>query len=69
MNLKQIDTFHKTKAGFAVFGIAELVLLYVFGSLALDSGSLLQWVLTLLLLIGVLQNFGRLLWSIIHDRR
>ena len=69
MNVKQLDTFHKTKTGLAVFGILELVLLYVFGSLALDSGSLLQWAVTLLLLIGVLQNFGRLLWSIVHDRR
>jgi hypothetical protein len=61
MNLKQLDKFHKTKTGFLVFGLVELGLSYLFASLAVNSGSLWQWTLALVLGIGFLQNFVKLI--------
>jgi hypothetical protein len=58
--VKAIDTFHKSRLGYLVFGLAELGLAYVFASLAIDSGSLWQWLLAIILFIGFLQNIGRL---------
>lgn len=54
--LKKLDTWHKTKQGLLVFSLVELVAAYVLASLALNSGSLLQWVLAIVLLVGGLQN-------------
>lgn len=61
MNLKQLGTFHETKAGLLVFGLVELALSYSFASLAIDSGSPWQWTVALILLIGTGQNFVRLI--------
>ena len=59
---QQLNKFHKTKAGYALFGLIELALMYLCASLAIDSGSLLFYVLTLLLLIGSLQNIRKAVW-------
>jgi hypothetical protein len=55
-----LDKWHQTKPGLLVFGLAELALGYAFVSWAIDSGSLLDWFLTFVLVIGGLQNFIRL---------
>lgn len=55
--LKQLDRWHKTKTGLLVFGVAELGAAYLFFSLAVNSGSLWQWTLTVVLLGGGLRNF------------
>jgi len=68
MNLKQLDKFHKTRTGYAVFGLVELALGYLFFSLAVNSGSLWEWALTAILLLGVLQNFARLIGALINGK-
>ena len=55
--LQRIDTWHKTVKGYIVFGLIELVAAYIIGSLAIDNGRLLLWTLTIILVIGTLQNF------------
>ena len=57
MNLQQLDKFHKTRGGYAIFGLVELGLAYLFGSLAINSGSLWQWALAIIFVVGTLQNF------------
>jgi hypothetical protein len=57
MNLEAIDKFHKTRQGHLVFGLLELALAYVVASLAIDSGSLLQYLVTIILFVGAIQNF------------
>jgi hypothetical protein len=52
--------WHQTKQGLLVFGLAELALGYVFVSWAIDSGSLIDWFLTIVLVVGALQNFYQL---------
>jgi hypothetical protein len=57
MDLQAIDKWHKTKLGHLTFGLAELLLAYLFASLAIDSGSLLEYTVTIILFVGSIQNF------------
>lgn len=52
-----IDTFHKSRFGYLVFGLVELGLTLVALNWALDNGSLWLWALAFILLFGFLQNF------------
>jgi len=69
MNLKQLDKFHKTRKGYVVFGLVEAGLAYLFGSLAIDSGSLWEWTLTAFLLLGVGQNFVKFMDTFLHGHK
>jgi hypothetical protein len=60
MNLQAIDNWHKTKLGHLTFGITELLLAYLFASLAIDSGRLIEYAITIVLFIGAVQNFVRI---------
>lgn len=57
-----IDRFHKTKKGKLVFGILEIGLAYLVVSRAIDTGSLWEWLLGLLLLLGAFNNLVRILF-------
>lgn len=58
--LQQLDQWHQTSQGLITFGLIELVLAYIMGSRALDTGSWWEYLLTFLLLAGVVQNIVRL---------
>lgn len=64
--LRNIDIFHKTKSGLLVFLVAEVGLVYLFGSLAINSGSAWEWTLVLVLLIGSFDNILKLIGKLIH---
>lgn len=59
-SLQKLDEFHKTRTGFLVFGLVELALAYLFVSLAINSGSLWEWVLAIIFLFGGLQNLMKI---------
>lgn len=67
--LKTIDRFHKTAPGHLVFGFAELAAAYGFASLSIDRGNLWWYLLTLVFLVGALQNFVKLTGGLIHVRK
>jgi len=67
--LKTLDHWHKTRLGLVVFAVVELALTYGFASLAIDRGSLWWYLLTLLFLVGALQNIVHLFGSFFHGRR
>ena len=69
MNLKQLDKFHKTHIGYLVFGLVELGLAYWFVSLAINSGSLWEWALAIILLVGTLQNIVKLIGIFIYGNK
>lgn len=69
MNLKQLDSFHKTRTGYLVFGLVELGFSYLFFSLAVNSGSLWQWTLAFLLFVGFAQNLVKLCASFVLRKR
>ncbi len=54
--MKQLQKWHQTKLGLLVFGLVELGLAYGFVSLSIDRGNFLYYLLTLIFLIGALQN-------------
>lgn len=58
--LKKLDAWHKTKTGFLIFGLVELGLAYLFASLAIDTGNLWYYVLTLGFLFAGLSNLIRI---------
>ena len=63
--IKSFDNWHKTKLGYAVMGVLELVLAYVLGSRAIDTGSMWQYLLAVILFIGSLHNFYQLIRSVV----
>jgi hypothetical protein len=64
--MRRIHNWHQTRAGFLVFGIVELVIAYGFASLAINRGSLIWYILTIIFLVGGLQNLVKLIWKAIH---
>lgn len=57
--MRQLQSWHKTTLGHLVFGLVELSLAFLCVNLAIDSGSLWQWALTIILVVGFFQNFVR----------
>jgi hypothetical protein len=64
--IQKLDIWHKTKLGWLVFGLAELALAYGFASLAIDRGNPWFYLLTLLFLVGTLQNLLKLIGAFLH---
>jgi hypothetical protein len=60
--MQGIDRFHKTKAGLLLFGLVELAAAYGAASWAIDSGNLLLYAATVVLLIGGVMNLAKLIW-------
>jgi len=61
--LAKLDIWHKTKLGYLIFGLIELAITYGFASLAIDRGGLGWYLLTLIFLVGTLQNILKLISS------
>ena len=66
--IEKLDSFHKTKSGYLLFGLVELLIAYGFISLAIDRGNLWWYLLTLVFLFGSLQNFIKLIGKIAHGK-
>jgi hypothetical protein len=56
-----MHTWHQSLPGLLTFFMLEAVLVYAFASLAIDRGSAWFYLLTLLFLIGSLQNLVKLI--------
>lgn len=54
--LQKFEKWHQTKQGLIIFTGLEAGLAYLFASLAIDSGSLIEWVLAIVFAIGAVQN-------------
>jgi hypothetical protein len=67
--IKELDKWHKTRAGLLVFAIIEAAIFYGFSSLAIDRGNFLWYILALIFLVGTLQNLFKLIGTFIHGRR
>ncbi len=63
MDIATLEKWHKTRLGHLVFGLVELGLAYIFGSLAINSGSLWQWALAFVFTVGFFQNLVRMILS------
>lgn len=59
--LKQLDQFHKTEPGLAVFALLELGLGLFSLIWAKNGGGLLAWLLCFVFLLGCIQNSVKLM--------
>lgn len=64
--LAKLDMWHRTKLGLVVFALIELAVSYGLASWAIDSGSLWLYAAALIFIVGVLQNFVRLIGKFVH---
>ena len=67
--LKQLDKWHRTTGGYLLFALVEFIISYLFISLAIDKGNLLYYLLSLLFLVGALQNLFRLIGGLTRGRK
>lgn len=63
--IEKFDKWHKTKPGLLIFGVLELAIAYGFASLSIDRGNIVWYLLTLIFLVGGLQNFFKFTKAII----
>ncbi len=54
--MNKVHEFHKTKQGYLVFGLVELIAVYFVGSVALDTANMFIYALTVILFIGAVVN-------------
>lgn len=57
--IDQIDKFHQTRRGRITFGLIELLVAYILVSLAIDSGSIWQYIAAIILIVGAINNLIR----------
>ena len=62
--IDKIDAWHKTKTGYALFAVLELIVANIFFSFAIDSGNLFDYLFAILFFIGSLQNTYKLARSL-----
>lgn len=55
--LNKMYSFRKTRSGHLVIGLVDLALVYVFGSIAIDTASMWIYLITILLFIAACINF------------
>lgn len=67
--LNALDRWHKTKLGLLIFGSIELGLAYAFASLSIDRGNIWWYILTLVFLVGALQNLFKLVGAIFNVKQ
>ena len=67
--LHRINNWHKTRLGLLSFAALELILSYAFVSWAIDSGRLSAWTIAIILAIGSLLNFGKLIRNVVHGNK
>jgi hypothetical protein len=58
--VERFDRWHKTKVGLLTFGLVELAGCYILVSRAIHTGSLWQYALGAVFLVGAVQNFVRI---------
>lgn len=67
--IKQLDKWYGTRLGLLVFALVELAITYGFITLAIDRGNLWYYLLTLVFLVGTLQNLVKLIGSFVHGKQ
>lgn len=66
--LNKLDQWHKTRTGYAIFGLLEAVVAYGFFGLSIDRGNFFWYLLTLIFLVGALNNLFKLLGTFVPNK-
>lgn len=64
--MKKLHKWHQSKVGLLVFGLVELGVAYGLAGLAIDRGGPWWYLLTLVFLVGALQNLFKLIGKLIN---
>ena len=56
MTISTLVNWHQSRQGLLTFGLIEIVLAYILGSLSIDNGSLIVYALTFIIFVGSLNN-------------
>lgn len=67
--LAHLNKWHHTRAGYLIFGLAELLAALALASRAFETGSLWQYFFGLVLLVGFLQNLAKLIRTFLGKPR
>ena len=67
--LHRLNKWHNTKLVLLAFALIELAAAYGFASLSIDRGNFLYYLLTLIFLVGALQNLFKLIGSLGHGNK
>ena len=59
--MNSLRIWHMTKLGLFVFAVVELAIAYGLGSLAIDRGSLIWYILAFIFIVGFFQNLVKLM--------
>ena len=59
--MDELERFHKTRRGYITFGVGELLLAYLFASLAIDTASMFAYAAAFILIIGGAINLAKAL--------
>ena len=54
----RLQYFHKTRRGLVIFGLVEAVLLYIFGSIAIDTANMFAYAAAIILFMGATINIA-----------
>ena len=65
--VRKLHRFHKTKTGYLTFGLFELLLAYIFWSIALDTANMWSYLTAVIFSIGAVMNII-FFFKHIHDR-
>jgi hypothetical protein len=57
----RLHHWHQSVPGLAIFGLAELAIAFAFASRAIDTGSIFEYFVALVALVGALQNALKLI--------
>jgi hypothetical protein len=63
--MKQLHNWHQTKVGLLTFLVIEVALIYIFGSLSISRGNLWYYLLTLLFVVGAIQNLVKFIMKVV----
>lgn len=69
--IDKLNSWHKTKAGYASFAVLELIVANLFASFAVDKGNLWDYLFAILFFVGSLQNvfkFGMCFKKVSHSK-
>lgn len=66
--IERLNQFHKTTAGYALFAALELVLLYIFASISIDTANMWAYLACVLLIIGLIRNIVLLTLTIYRGK-
>lgn len=67
--MEGLHEFHKTKRGYIIFGLLELIALYIFVSISIDTANMFAYAASIILLIGVIINIKNAVTLQIKDSK